>query len=88
MSKEWWQTLFDEKYIKTYVDKVNPELTKKQIKFLINVLNLEKNSKVLFLVLAKRRYSRSLFFLCLSFPFCFNYGPSQNRTADYSAFRI
>lgn len=45
--KEWWQEVFDEDYIKTYIDTTPPKLTKKQVSFLIDKLGLTAKNKIL-----------------------------------------
>ena len=63
--KQWWETLFNEKYLKTYIDTVTPELTKQQIPFLLKRLQPKKGAEILdlacghgrhFIELAKRGY--------------------------------
>lgn len=34
LSKQWWETLFDDKYLVTYVDRVTEETTRAQLEFL------------------------------------------------------
>ncbi len=43
----WWKTVFDKKYLDTYIDTYPPELTEKQVKFLIRELKLTKTKKIL-----------------------------------------
>lgn len=60
-SKEkWWQTAFDEKYLKTYVDILTPERTLKQIDLLLNRLRPKKGSKILDLACGHGRHSLEL----------------------------
>ena len=58
MHKLWWQTIFDEKYLATYLDIVTPKLTALQIKFLKRVL--KKKSRVLDLACGYGRHTISL----------------------------
>ena len=58
--KQWWETLFDEKYLKTYVDTVTPELTKQQIPFLLKLLKPKKGAEILDLACGHGRYSIEL----------------------------
>lgn len=46
-SNKWWANVFDEKYIKTYVDLNSEENTDKQVSFLNDSLNFDNNSKIL-----------------------------------------
>lgn len=57
---EWWETLFDEKYLKTYVDIVTPELTKQQITFLLKRLQLKKGAEILDLACGHGRHAIEL----------------------------
>jgi len=58
--KQWWETLFDEKYLKTYVDTVTPELTKQQIPALLKILRPKKDAKILDLACGHGRHSIEL----------------------------
>ncbi len=58
--KQWWATLFDEKYLKTYVDTVTPELTKQQIPFLLKYLQPKKGAEILDLACGHGRHSIEL----------------------------
>ena len=44
---EWWQNFFNEDYIKIYVDITTPELTDRQVSFLVNKLKLTAKNKIL-----------------------------------------
>ena len=57
--KEWWQTTFDDKYLKTYVDIIPQDLTNLQMKFLMKVLR-PKKGKVLDLACGYGRHSIEL----------------------------
>lgn len=57
---QWWQTLFDEKYLKTYVDILNPEAAKQQVSFIIKKLNLKKGAKILDLACGHGRHAIEL----------------------------
>jgi len=58
--KQWWETLFDEKYLNTYVDIVTPELTEKQISFLLKCLQLKKGARILDLACGHGRHAIEL----------------------------
>lgn len=58
--KEWWETAFDEKYLKTYVDIVTPKLTTQQILFLRKNLKLKRGTKILDLACGYGRHSIAL----------------------------
>lgn len=58
--KQWWETLFDEKYLKTYVDTVTPELTKQQIPALLKLLQPKKGAEILDLACGHGRHSIGL----------------------------
>jgi len=58
--KQWWTTLFDEKYLKTYIDTVTPELTKRQIPFLLKYLQPKKGAEILDLACGYGRHSIEL----------------------------
>ncbi len=54
---EWWQTLFDAKYYKTYIDITGPESTKRQVDFLIKNLRPSKKDTILDLACGAGRHS-------------------------------
>jgi len=58
--KQWWETLFDEKYLKTYVDTVTPRLTKQQMPFLLKRLQLKKGAEILDLACGYGRHAIEL----------------------------
>jgi len=58
--KQWWETLFDEKYLKTYIDTVTPKLTKQQIPFLLKRLQLKKGAEILDLACGYGRHAIEL----------------------------
>jgi SAM-dependent methyltransferase len=58
--KQWWETLFDEKYLKTYVDSVTPGLTKQQITFLLKQLQFKKGTEILDLACGYGRHAIEL----------------------------
>ncbi len=58
--KEWWKTLFDEKYLNTYVDILTPERTLAQVAFLVKVLHLKKGAKILDVACAHGRHAIEL----------------------------
>lgn len=57
---EWWQTLFDEKYLSTYIDRLTPEQTTKEVDFIVSTLDLEKGAKILDLACGHGRHSLEL----------------------------
>lgn len=57
---EWWQTIFNEKYLKTYVDVLNPEVTNQQVAFLIKKLKLKKGAEILDLACGHGRHAIEL----------------------------
>jgi len=58
--KQWWETLFDEKYLKTYVDIITPELTKQQVSALLKLLRPKKSAEILDLACGYGRHSIEL----------------------------
>ncbi len=57
---EWWQDVFDERYLKTYVDIITPEVTVKQVSFIHKNLGLKKGAKILDLACGHGRISIEL----------------------------
>lgn len=45
--KEWWEELFDDKYLATYIDTVTSEDTEREVSFIIEKLRLKKDSDIL-----------------------------------------
>lgn len=58
--KQWWETTFDGKYLKTYIDTVTPELTTQQIAFLLDKLKLQKGMEILDLACGYGRHAIGL----------------------------
>lgn len=58
--KESWETLFDEKYLNTYIDTVTPELTAQQIPFLLEQLQIKKGDEILDLACGYGRHTIEL----------------------------
>lgn len=58
--KQWWEDLFDEKYLNTYVDIVTPGLTAQQISFLLARLQLKKGAEILDLACGHGRHAIGL----------------------------
>lgn len=58
--KPWWQTVFDQNYLKIYVDIATPEITKTQVDFLTKVLDLPKGAVILDLACGWGRHSIGL----------------------------
>lgn len=54
---EWWKTIFDERYLKTYVDATPPKATAQQVPFLLKALHLEKGAKILDLACGYGRHA-------------------------------
>jgi SAM-dependent methyltransferase len=59
-NSEWWSKIFNEDYIKTYIDITTPKKTKKQVDFLIKKLTLTKNQYILDLACGQGRHSLEL----------------------------
>src|SRR5687768_16040372 len=53
----WWETLFDEKYLSTYVDIVTPAGTRKTLSFIERTLRVPKGAQVLDLACGYGRLS-------------------------------
>lgn len=61
MSKDWWKIFFAEEYLKLWESgPITPERTKKEVKFLIDVLGLKNKDKVLDLCCGQGRHAISL----------------------------
>jgi len=58
--KQWWETIFDEKYLRTYVDIVTPKLTQQQVFFLLKELRLRKGAEILDLACGYGRHAIAL----------------------------
>lgn len=54
---EWWKNIFDERYLKTFGDILTPEVTGRQVSFLVKYLDLNKKDKVLDLACGFGRHS-------------------------------
>lgn len=51
--KNWWQKIFNENYLKTYVDLITPQRTEKEVNFLLKFIKEKfKNKKIKILDLA------------------------------------
>lgn len=59
-SQEWWQTYFDESYLRTYVDILSPSNTKRQVEFIIRTLQPRHNEKILDLACGQGRHALAL----------------------------
>lgn len=57
---EWWETVFDEKYLKTYVDTVTPERTAKEVNLILERINLKKGGRILDLACGYGRHAIEL----------------------------
>jgi SAM-dependent methyltransferase len=57
LNKQWWETLFDDKYLVTYVDRVTEETTRAQLEFLKNSLPLPSEATILDLACGYGRLS-------------------------------
>ena len=57
MSKQWWETLFDDKYLVTYVDRITEETTRAQLEFLEKSLLLPSEATILDLACGYGRLS-------------------------------
>lgn len=61
MSSDWWKNFFAEEYLKIWEGgPITPERTKKEVKFLVDVLKLKKKDKVLDLCCGQGRHTISL----------------------------
>ena len=58
--QHWWETVFDEQYLKTYVDIVTPERTVQQVAFLMRHLRLKKSAHILDLACGYGRHAIAL----------------------------
>lgn len=58
--QEWWQTVFDDKYLNTYIDVLPTERTKKEVSFIINKLDLPKGASILDLACGHGRHALKL----------------------------
>jgi len=58
--QEWWQAVFDEKYLDTYIDVLTPERTETEVAFIIDKLKLSKGSSILDLACGHGRHSMEL----------------------------
>ncbi len=57
---QWWETLFDKKYLNTYIDSTALKSTDKQVDFLLKKLHLKKNAKILDLACGHGRHAIKL----------------------------
>lgn len=55
--KDWWRSVFNDNYLKTYIDITPQKLTNRQIKFLIKQLGLRRGMKILDLACGYGRHS-------------------------------
>ena len=58
--KEWWEGVFGEEYLKTYVDSITPAKTKAQVDFIVKNLKLRKGVSILDLACGQGRHSIEL----------------------------
>ena len=56
-SKQWWETLFDDKYLVTYVDRITEAASQAQLEFLRNTLPLPPEAAILDLACGYGRLS-------------------------------
>lgn len=56
----WWQTLFDKKYLDTYLDYLTPEKTKQEVDFIEQKVNLKSADKILDLACGHGRHAIEL----------------------------
>lgn len=57
MNQAWWKEIFDDRYLKTYVDIITPEATTRQVKFILQKLQLDQQDQLLDLACGYGRHS-------------------------------
>lgn len=57
---EWWKTVFDERYLKTYVDLITPDRTGKEVSLMLERLQLQKGARILDLACGYGRHAIEL----------------------------
>lgn len=60
LNAEWWQTVFDEKYLTTYVDVLTPERTQMQVDLVLKLLKPKKTADILDLACGHGRHTFEL----------------------------
>jgi len=60
MKKEWWKTLFDDKYTQTYVDTSSEKRTATEVDFLLKNLSIKKGTNILDLACGYGRHAIKL----------------------------
>lgn len=58
--QDWWKTLFDQKYLDTYLDELTVERTSKEVDFTIRAAKLAPHDKILDLACGHGRHSIEL----------------------------
>lgn len=58
--EEWWKTLFDQKYLDTYLSRLTPERTVQEIDFVVKAASLKPSDKILDLACGHGRHSIEL----------------------------
>lgn len=57
---DWWKTLFDQKYLDTYLSDLTPERTKREVDFVVKATNLQPSDRILDLACGHGRHSIEL----------------------------
>ncbi len=58
--QDWWKTLFDQKYLDTYLSDLTPERTTNEVNFVVRAANLKPADKILDLACGHGRHSIEL----------------------------
>lgn len=58
--KSWWETVFDQKYLDTYLADLTPELTSQEVDFVVKAAGLTPQDKILDLACGHGRHSIEL----------------------------
>lgn len=57
---DWWQTMFDQKYLDTYLGSLTPERTKQEVDFVVEAAKLKSDEVILDLACGHGRHSIEL----------------------------
>ena len=58
--KNWWQRMFDQKYLDTYLGSLTPERTKEEVDFIVKAAQLRQSEKILDLACGHGRHAIEL----------------------------
>ena len=58
--EDWWKTLFDQKYLDTYLTDLTPERTSQEVDFVVKTTKLTPHDKILDLACGHGRHSIEL----------------------------